>query len=468
MDMAMHFLAAFTGPDPQVFAGTGTSFLHIGGPLLQISANTQYVLIGALLLGAAAGITGTFTLLRKRALVGDAIAHAILPGICLAFILSGNKNPFVLLAGATVTGWLSLLAIDAITRLSKLKPDTAISLVLSVFFGIGILLLTAIQRSGNAAQAGLDSFLFGQAASMTPDDILKFGGVALLLVIVVFVFFREFRLISFDPDYAAAIGMPVRFLEFLLATVTVLAVAVGIQAVGIVLMAALLITPAAAARFWTNRLGLMMALAAIFGSVSGLTGAWFSSLKAGLPTGPLIVLVLSAIALISIMLAPEKGVLARAQRRRQNRRKILLENILKAFYHLGEKDQGFQAARTPTDLISARAFLPTELRRGLNKLESKHLVIHDGDFWKLSKAGLEEGKRITRLHRLWELYLTQRLRFQADHVHHDAEVIEHIITPELEAELMKELGTPEIDPHDSKIPWPGEALPGKQTPTSHT
>ncbi len=213
--------------------------------------NVRTVVLGSMLLGASAAIVGCFTFLRKRALVGDAVAHSILPGVCVAYMLSGQKSPFILLAGAVTAGWLSLLAMDFIVQRTKLKTDTAIGLVLSVFFGLGILLLTHIQHSGSAGQAGLDKFLFGKAASMTRQDVLVFGATATVLLLIVLALFKEFKLVSFDPDYARSVGLPVRSLEFTLATITVLAVAVGIQAVGVVLMAALLITPAAAARFWT-------------------------------------------------------------------------------------------------------------------------------------------------------------------------------------------------------------------------
>ena len=172
----------------------------------------------------------------------------------LGFMVSGTKNPWILLAGAVVSGWAALLVMDFMTNRSKLKTDTAIGAVLSVFFGLGILLLTAIQHSGAANQAGLDSFLFGKAASMNRQDIITFSSVAFLILILILAFFKEFKLISFDPAFAQTIGLPVRALEFTLSTITVLSVATGIQAVGVVLMAALLITPAAAARFWTERI----------------------------------------------------------------------------------------------------------------------------------------------------------------------------------------------------------------------
>ena len=269
--------------------------------------NIRYVVLGSILLTGSSAIVGTFTFLKKKALVGDAVAHAVLPGVCLAFILSGTKNPIFLIIGAFVTGWLSLLAIDIISSQTKIKEDTAIGLILSVFFGVGILLLTVIQHSGNAAQSGLDHFLFGKAAAMIGYDLWVFSIVAVLLLSTVSLFFKELTLLAFDPKYAQVIGLPIRALELLLTTLTVLAVVVGIQAVGVVLMAAILITPAAAARFWTDNIKKMVWLAAAFGAVSGLTGAYISFIAPSMPTGPWIVMVISGIAFFSFFFALEKG-----------------------------------------------------------------------------------------------------------------------------------------------------------------
>lgn len=416
--------------------------------------NVLFVVIGTMILGATSAIVGCFSFLRKRALVGDAIAHSILPGVCLAFIITGTKNPLYLIIGAFITGWLSLIVIDGISRSTKLKSDTAIGIVLSVFFGVGILLLTSIQHSGNAAQAGLDKFLFGKAASLTRDDIYVFSSIGVFLIILVFLFYKEFKLISFNSDYAKVIGLPVKFLEFLLATITVLAVAVGIQAVGVVLMAALLITPASGARFWTNRLGTMILIATLFGASSGFLGSYVSYIAPAMPTGPWIVMFLSLFAIVSIWFAPKKGMYAKHKIQKNNKRKILIENVLKLFYHLAEKsDQQYQKSRSVEELLATRDLRPKELNRGLLLLKDENWLRKKGNNWVITRSGLVEAKRIIKLHRLWEMYLNQRLKLQPDHVHNDAEAIEHIITPELEKQLEKELNYPKVDPHQSPIPY---------------
>ena len=415
--------------------------------------NVRYVVLGSILLTSSSSIVGCFTFLKKKALVGDAVAHAVLPGVCLSFLLTGEKNPFVLIIGAFITGWLSLIIIDAISGRSKIKEDTAIGLILSVFFGIGILILTIIQKSGAATQTGLDSFLFGKAASLVGQDLIVFGIVALLLFLSVWLLFKEFSLLSFDEAFAQTIGLPVRSIELVLTTLTVMAVVIGIQAVGVVLMAAMLITPAAAARFWTDKIKVMIALAAIFGSLSGLIGAYISYAAPSMPTGPWIVVVISTIAFISFFMAPGKGIIYRMRNQSRIKKHINDENILKTLYQLSEDEKNYYEARTVDGILSKRKFDKGNLESGLRRLKNEGFLNNDNGFWKLTLEGKEKGQRIVKLHRLWELYLTEYLKIAPDHVHDDADTIEHILTPELEARLEKLLDYPTVDPHESEIPY---------------
>ncbi len=415
--------------------------------------NIRYVVLGTILLTSSSAMVGCFTFLRKRSLIGDAVAHAVLPGVCLAFILSGNKNPVILIIGAFVTGWLSLVSVEFIKKNTRLKEDSSIGLVLSVFFGIGILLLTSIQHSGNASQSGLDSFLFGKAASLVSNDVIVFGIVGLILVISIILFFKEFSLLAFDENFAKTIGFPVKALETVLTTLTVLAVVVGIQAVGVVLMAAMLITPAAAARYWTNRLATMIFIAACMSMFSGIAGAFISYQAPKMPTGPWMVLVISFIAVISFFFAPQKGVMYRWKGRRNNKIRILEENILKAMYQLGEIDKDFYRNRMVAELLNKREFEQSLLLKGIRQLTKQGFVKNTKGQYALTEAGKNKGQRITRLHRLWEMYLTEYVNLAPDHVHEDAETIEHIITPELEKKLEEQLKYPTLDPHASEIPY---------------
>jgi len=411
------------------------------------------VVVGAILLTASSAVVGTFTFLKKKALVGDAVAHSVLPGICLAFILSGTKNPIWMILGAFLTGWISLVIIDHITTKSKIKEDTAIALILSVFFGIGILMLTNIQHLGNPAQTGLDSFLFGKAAALVGQDLIVFGIVAVILIITVALFFKELKLIAFDSNYAKALGLPVKALDLLLTSLTVLAVVTGIQAVGVVLMAAMLITPAAAARFWTNDVFKMTLIAAILGGISGLSGAYVSYVAPAMPTGPWIVIIISVIAIVSFFIAPKRGIFARSIQQRKLQRLIMDENLLKELYHLGEKDEDPYKGRTVDEIIEERFFPKKKLKIALMRLKRQGFLEKKQGYWSYTEAGKIKGQRVVKLHRLWELYLSKYMKIAPDHVHEDAETVEHIITPELEARLEKMLEYPEFDPHEEKIPY---------------
>ena len=415
--------------------------------------NIVSVVVGAILLTASAAVVGTFTFLKKKALVGDAVAHAVLPGICLAFILSGNKNPIILITGAFVTGWLSLFLMDIITKRSKVKEDTAVALILSVFFGFGILLLTNIQHSGNAAQTGLDSFLFGKAAALVGKDLISFSIVALVLIVTVGLFFKELKLIAFDPSFAKALGLPVKGIDLLLTTLTVLAVVTGIQAVGVVLMAAMLITPAAAARFWTHDVKVMTILAAFFGAFSGLSGAYVSYAAPAMPTGPWIVIIVSVIALTSFFFAPKRGIVSRYITQRKLQHLIMDENLLKSLFHLGESDKDLYKGRTVSEILKDRHFPKNKLNKSLARLKREGFIKKDRQQWAFTEAGRLKGQRVVKLHRLWELYLSKYMEIAPDHVHEDAETIEHIITPALETRLEKMLEYPELDPHKTKIPY---------------
>lgn len=415
--------------------------------------NARVVTLGTVFIGMSAAMVGSFAFLRKRSLIGDAIAHAILPGIAIAFMVTQSKNPYVLMTGALISGWLAMLLIEGISKKSKLKPDTSIGLVLSVFFGIGILLLTHIQHSGAGNQAGLDQFLFGKAASMTKADLQAYIVVAALLLVVLVIFYKEFKLLAFNPEFAQISGLPVKTLRFVLSSITVLAIATGIQAVGVVLMAALLITPAAAARSWTESLVVMLLLAGLAGAASGLVGSYISYTAPNMPTGPWIVMSLSFIALLSIVFAPKKGLIPKLMQQNQNRKKIISENLLKALYHLRERQQFAQKGVTKEQINATREFPASEMNLALKILARRFYIITDKQHIQLTEKGLSEGRRVVRLHRLWEMYLTERMRLKADHIHPNAETIEHIITPEIEEQLIAELGFPEMDPHESPIPY---------------
>lgn len=285
-----------------------------------ISGNLLWVLIGTMFLGIAAGITGTFSFLQKQSLVGDAAAHAALPGIALAFLLTDQKELPILMLGAALTSALSVYCIQWITSYSKLKADAAIGLVLAVYFGIGIVFLTIVNRSPLGNQSGLNDFIFGKAATMTKDDLLWLFLSTLIIISVSLVCYKEWKLLIFDPIYAKGIGLPIERLKAILTSLIVMTIVTGIQAVGVILMAALLIIPAASAKLWTNQLHTMLLVSAAIGGVSGITGTFISSLRTGLSTGPIIVLVATGFFFLSYFISPQAGQISKYRRKRQFKR----------------------------------------------------------------------------------------------------------------------------------------------------
>ena len=352
------------------------------------------VALGSATLGIVSGALGTYAVLRKQSLLGDAISHAALPGIALAFLLTGSKAPLVLILGAVAAGWIGTLLVMSIVNTTRLKSDSALGIVLSVFFGFGLVLLTFIQKLPNAAQAGLDKFLFGQAAGLLERDVITMAVVGILVLLTMVVFWKEFKLLTFDREFGASLGFPMRTLDILLITLLVIAIVLGLQTVGVVLMSAMVVAPAAAARQWTDRLEVMVGLSALFGALAGVSGAVISSTTARLPTGPTIVLCISAIVLVSLFLAPNRGLVWRWLRHRRNRRQIRVETVLRDLYALASQHDD------PNHGHSIAVLRTMDRSRGgvalsLEQLERKGWVRQvDTDEWVLTPSGLSEAERL--------------------------------------------------------------------------
>lgn len=279
----------------------------------------QTVALGSALLGLISGVLGSFAVLRKQSLLGDGVSHAALPGVVMVFILLGNKNTEVLLLGALISGLLATLLIVEIVRHTRVKFDSALALVMSIFFGLGLVLLTYVQKIPNSNQAGLKRFIYGQASTLLKRDIILMVICGFVLITLILLFWKEFKLFTFDSEFAQSLGFSPKRLNLLLSFMIVLAIIIGLQTVGVILMSAMIITPAVAARQWTNKLSVMVTLSALFGAVSGVAGTAASSLVPKLPTGPAIVVCVSLIVVISVLFAPGRGVLYRIYQRRRNK-----------------------------------------------------------------------------------------------------------------------------------------------------
>ncbi|MCA1063106.1 metal ABC transporter permease [Rossellomorea aquimaris] len=359
--------------------------------------NTQWVLLSTLLLGIASGVLGSFALLRKQSLIGDAVAHAALPGICFAFMFIGEKNFFGLLIGAAATGLLSAYTIQLITNTTRIKEDTAICLVLSVFFGLGIVLLTKVAQMPTGNQSGLDDFIFGQAASLVGRDVQLMGMTAVTLIIITSLLFKEFKVSTFDPQFASGIGLPVGFLNFLFVSLLVLTVVIGIQAVGVILMAAMLITPAIAARYWTDSLRTMVFVSGIVGGLSGAIGTMISTLGKGLSTGPFIVLTATVIFIVSMLFSPKRGVISVMLKRFKNDDRLAARFILKKMYGSGIYMIGEEQLLQQSSISGLRFSRVTKLL-----MKNGYLSKENGKL-KITKSGLLKAEEFSFVDQIMEM-----------------------------------------------------------------
>lgn len=445
-----------------------------GGPLgdllrvlLLSDYNTRVVVLGVTCLGAAAGVIGSFVLLRKRSLLGDALSHAMLPGIGLAFMLMSTlgmegKSLPGLLMGASLSGVLAVGCILLITRYSRIKEDAALGIVLSVFFGLGVVVLSLVQRMQGGSAAGLNSFIYGKTASMLAQDALLIivgGGLAAALCGLLY---KEFALLCFDAGYAGAQGWPTFALDALLMALVVLVSVIGLQAVGLILMIALLVIPPAAARFWTHNLPRMVLAAAAIGATSGYVGAGLSALAPRLPSGAIIVLVAGAAFIFSLLCGPARGLLARVVEHRRLTRRVARQHLLRAIYERLEKDAagGDVTARPFSfhDLLAARTWSLRALRDELARAESEGLVRQEGvHTYRLTPTGEQAAWRVVRNHRLWELFLISHADIAPSHVDRDADMVEHVLDAAMVRELEALLATenPKLltPPSPHIVPW---------------
>ena len=416
--------------------------------------NTRVVVVGVALLGMAAGIIGTFTLLRKRALVSDAVSHATLPGIAAAWLvmvaLGGTGKWFPgLLLGAAAGGLAAVAALLVVRSVLRLHEDAALGIVLSVSFGIGIALLGVIQQMRRGSAAGLDSFIYGKTASMLVADATLIGITSLVLVVVAVLLFKELNLLCFDAAYAASQGLPVGLLDAAMLALVVAVTVIGLQAVGLILIVALLITPAAAARFWTYDLRLMTILAALLGAAGGFVGAGLSALVPRLPAGAVIVVTIASGFLVSALFGTRRGLLRLLLERRRGDRRIRREHLLRAVFEQVEAQLGTTPERadleagevSPTGLSRRRAWTRSQLAAALRlgHRDGWLQTAADSGAVRLTPAGAEQALRIVRNHRLWELYLIRYADVATSRVDRGADRIEHVLEPELVAELEAQL-----------------------------
>lgn len=278
---------------------------------MNVSIITQYsfivVAIGTMLLAMATGIVGTISILKGQSLIGDAVGHASLPGIILAFMISGRKSAVILMLGAILAGIVAFMLIQIISEGSKIEADTAMAVILSAMFGMGMVLKSYIQgnpKYQSASQSGLASYIFGQAAYILREDVYIILAVSIISLALFILFYKEIKVYVFDMVYAYTIGINSRLTSLLIMIITMILIAAGLKAVGAILISSMLITPAVTGLQWSNSYEKVLVIAAVTGAVSAFLGTFISSAVKGFSTGPSIILIMSVIALFSVLFAP--------------------------------------------------------------------------------------------------------------------------------------------------------------------
>ncbi len=416
--------------------------------------NTRVVVLGVMALGAAAGLIGTFLLLRKRALTADALSHATLPGIAIAFMamvaMGGEGKSLVgLLIGAFIFGCIGILFILAIRHTTRLKDDAAIGIVLSVFFGLGLCLLRIASEFPSGSASGLGGFIFGKAAAMVASDAMVMASVAIVVLIATSVLCKEFTLLCFDEQFSSVQGWSVLWLDILLMALVAVVTVVALQSVGLVLAVAMLIIPAASAKFWTRRISTMLFVAAVIGCLSGWLGAVVSALVPRMPTGPIIVLLCGFWFVISFIFGSNEGLLIRQLARWNLNRRIARQHILRAVWEACEQHTGTEFDLD--EVVRLRSWSVRTVQRLLRKSVSLGFVVRKSQStWRMTEKGGIEARRVARNHRLWEIYLINYADIAPTHVDRDADMIEHVLGIEM-VEKLEQLLSAGISP---KSPHP--------------
>jgi manganese/zinc/iron transport system permease protein len=414
-------------------------------PELLGSYNTRVVLLGVCLLGMAAGLVGVYMLLRRRSLMADATSHATLPGIALAFLIQphfGFEPKFLpgLLLGALATGLLGMACIQAIQRVGRIHEDAAMGIVLSVFYGFGICLLGIIQKMQQGAAAGLGGFVFGKTASMLAADAQLIAVAAAAIAALVLLLHKEFGLLCFDAEFAGSQGWPRGLLDALLMGSVVAVTVIGLQAVGLILMIALLVIPPASARFWTDRMVPLLLLSSAFGGAGALLGVLVSARAADAPAGAVIVLCQGLFFVVSLFFGNRRGLCRTCLRELRLRSGIRRQHILRLLYEGCERKglpENSPEARLPfAELLAARSWPPRRLRRMLWRMKWEGWVYrHPDGRWGLTREGWPLAARMVRNHRLWEIFLIHYADIAPGQVDRGADRIEHVLSPRILQDL---------------------------------
>ena len=457
------FLCALPLQGEQI-SSQGDSILERSHRFLTLSdESVRMVLLGTILMGLSCGVMGGLVVTRRLSLFGDTLSHAVLPGVAVGFLWSQSKDSWAILVGASVAGFLGVALISLLRKTSRIRQDSALGLVLSGFYALGICMLTRIQKMEFGNQSGIDKYLFGQVVGLSSSDLWTMAFSCLLILTLTILLYKELLVAGFDSEYARSIGLPVDFLQYLLWLLLAFAVITSLQVVGVVLVSALLVIPAATASLITDKMRAILIWSATLGCMAGATGAFLSFLGNQLPTGPIIVLVSAVFFLWALFFHPQNGLLFKWLAARNRNQRIALENTLKAVYQELESINFQEETTSVSQLAKRRRIGMPQAHRETDALVARqYATVHPVEdklaapprptLISLTPKGWGTACRIVRNHRLWELYLTNEARYAPDHVHDDAEKIEHVLGEETVRRIERILSNPKKDPHGKLIP----------------
>ena len=441
----------------------------------------QVIVLGVFLIGINCGLMGGYIVTRRLSMFGDTLSHAVLPGIAVGYSFTQSGSDWGLMIGATISGFVGVGVISLLKKFTKMKTDSAMGLVLSAFYALGICLITQLQQSAGGGMANLENYLFGSLVSLSKSDLPPIF-VSLGLVLITFTLFNKELLVSgFDPSFARSLGLPVDLIHFFIWALLAFCIVSSLQIIGVVLVSAMLIIPAATSLLIAHTMTRLLILSAMIGSLSGLLGCFFSFLTNRLPAGPTIILCSTFLFLAVLFFSPFRGIVPAWIMSRRRGQKIRIENTLKASYQVMEELSFSQESFSQSHLARRRRKSDGEIEREVDALIRQGFAtrvpqaidlpndLPAETMISLTPSGWEVACRMIRNHRLWELYLTKEASYPPDHVHDDAEKIEHIIGERTVRQLERILSNPRRDPHGKLIPSHDDIKHGwKSSPPSST
>ncbi|MFZ0565377.1 MAG: iron chelate uptake ABC transporter family permease subunit [Chlamydiales bacterium] len=415
--------------------------------------------LGSMFMCMAAAIVGVLVFVRKQSLLGEALSHATYPGVTLAVLIGGIGSfdewiGLLIFTGAFLSSIAGFWLIRCLKCKLRVSEDSALCFVLTLFFGVGVTVASYTQFAYPHLFRQIQAYLYGQTATMIDLHIFIYGGLALLILLVIFLFYKEIFVLSFDAQFAQSIGINGRLIETAIVLLIGLSLVMAIRGIGLILTSAMLIAPAVSARQFTHSFKQLLFLSALLGLISAFCGNYLS-LRLGLPVGPIIVLVAGGFALYALLWAPERGLFVRGIRVASFRMQRIQENLLKSIWRLTE---GGKYLTSFSEIMENQSCSKFYLRLLLFRLKRRGWVKRAWGGFALTVEGTQRGGQIVRLHRLWEVYLVNALGMGAQRVHSSAEEMEHILTPSLEKKLTELLNNPMQDPHHQPIPSQEEVM----------